>query len=294
MLLWVKKLTSVVYVDELLMTSCQDFSKKESIFLEQQLKHLLYCKFPLGAPFTLHIGCKVYLPSWNNLNMSFIAKDFYIIKDVTENSALEDNNLIKDMQNMTITSKNNCDSIAGGSVSIPSQLMTLDECYGSDISVANVLSKKKSSSCDIRNLTDETHMRESMNLSSISGNIFTSTPRKSNCSEENIDTLFSISKNHNRDISAIKKHSSQVDKGEVFQKYSMWFRVGRNTKITLQHVETTKAKDTSEVTQAKEKYCKDFSAYCSLMKIVQTKLKDFKFRGKYLFLCRIFMAFLIA
>lgn len=284
MLLWIRKINSVVYVDELLMTSHQDLSKKDSIFFEQLLKQLLYCSFPLGAPFTLQIGSKVCLPSWNNSDtgMSFIVKDYYINTDTTKHSVTKDGNLIEDMQNMTITSKSSCDSILGDSGSIPSQLLTVDECYGSDTSMLSIFSKKNLKKCDLNNLIDETQGGEPMDLSS-PASIFTSTPRKSSVDEGNRQKLLYTSRDHSKDISAIKKNTSHSANGKLSQKFGTWFRVARNTKITLQPVNNMND-DSSEVTKEKETYCKD-SAYNSLLKIIQAKLKDFKFRGKIIFAC---------
>ncbi|XP_042208704.1 peroxisome biogenesis factor 1-like isoform X2 [Homarus americanus] len=274
--LWIKKITNIVYADEVLVTPSKVLIEKECSFMEQQLKCLLFSNYPLGAPFTLNIGSKVYLPSTCNTDNSFTLNNYSLCKVYGEDSLTKEDSLIENLQNLDISSRDSDDSVLGRSESIPSELLTLDECVGSETSLTDCSPRPYLSGSDTSSAfvtLDEIRTGDSMEVSNLESDMLTSTPKKSNENKKNIYKSLLTSKVYNKDISTIQNDKSETGATDGSQQCSRWIRIGRDTKVIVQRLYSTVTKDSPEVKLQQETYCKD-TAYVTLLKIMQIKLKD--------------------
>lgn len=260
-------------------------SEKECDFFEQQLKCLLFCNFPLGAPFTLNVGCKVYLSSSDSTDLSFSVKTFKLDKKNIEHSVKKDDSLQKEIQSLNVCYKSSDDSLLEESENTMSQLLTLDECRGSDFFLlTESLSKLQVEGSDVSDgfmTTNDSHQKESVEVNNSESNVFTSTPKRDSVGEGNMHKSLHATKVHGKVISGFGKDESKIE-AVVTQKCSDWIRIGKNTRIRVHRLNNIDTEDAPKLMAQKETYCRD-KVYVSLLKIMQTKLKDFKFGGKYSF-----------
>lgn len=257
--LCIKKLDCVSYVDELTVTSNRTFSDKERIIYEKQVKAYLYSSFPLGAPFTVHVGCKIHLPSFNKNDNTFTVQGYRLSESFYDNE-LANHGFNQEQQGEDMER----------SVTIPSQLLTIDECEGSLSSVTDGVSKLQVTSpfpskCG--------KLEETRNDSKLAANLFTSTPKKAVTLEESSHGR-TFSMLNCKEISVIRGTALDTDAYILHRKTSPWVRTGRNTKVILQQVCNKKA-DLSLPKKIPEQneYCKD-STYYTLKKIMETALSD--------------------
>ncbi|XP_045131393.1 ATPase family protein 2 homolog isoform X2 [Portunus trituberculatus] len=255
-LIYVRKIDSVRYVDELKLLYCKTFTNEEKLYFEKQMKAFLYSSFPLGAPFTVNVGCKIYLPSLQRSDTVFTVQSFKLCESFCEEETSCE--YVAEEQ----------ESITEKSDTFPSQLITIDECEGSVSSVTEKVSKLQISypapHCNIQ-------LEKTANVTNFETNIFTSTPIKSSFegSQHNQNVTFPP-KISSKDISSISGLVSETV--SYLDKVTPWVRIGTSTKIILQPMSVKKVDVHLHKAVSQEGYCKD-QVYCSLKKMIQTALK---------------------
>ncbi|XP_050727319.1 uncharacterized protein LOC127004062 isoform X2 [Eriocheir sinensis] len=250
--LCVKKIDCVSYVDELTVTANKTFTNNEKSFFEKQVKAFVYSSFPLGAPFTMKVGSKIHLPSHDNNGTTFTVQG-YKLSDSFYDSELS--NYGQDADNE-------------GSVTIPSQLLTIDECEGSLASVTDKVSKLQISSpyslkCPL--------LEETGNGSKFAVNLITSTPKRTVSCEESEHSGTLSSKINSKEISVIKGSVTDTGSYSLHKKTTSWVRTGMNTKVILQQVCDEKADFCLLKVNDKNDYCKE-TTYYTLKKIMEAAL----------------------
>ncbi|XP_069943136.1 ATPase family gene 2 protein homolog A isoform X3 [Cherax quadricarinatus] len=270
-LLWVRKINTVNLTDEVLLTPSNTLPEQQHSFIERQLKYLLYNNFPLGSPFTLKLGDKVYLPSLNNADISFSVTS-YNVCNKSRPSSLQGGSLVEDFKNLNLTGSD--DLLYESSGSIPPLLVTVDEC---EISVVNNSSTSITSSAFLT-LDEICSVSVASDSSVCDNDVLTSTPKKVITSDSNSRRSFLTSKTDNKEISLSEKDQSQINGGDCCQQSCGWIRTGLQTKVKLQQLK--KSDDAAQPAAAqvvpKRTYCSN-AAYTSLLKIMQTKL-NIKFK----------------
>lgn len=247
----VKKIDIVCYIDELTVTGNKTFTNKEKSFFEKQVKAFVYSSFPLGAPFTVKVGSKIHLPSHDRNGTTFTVRGYKLADSFYDS---EPSNSGQDADNV-------------GSVTIPSQLLTIDECEGSLTSICDKVSKFQISSpsslkCPL--------LEETGSENKFAGNLITSTPKRAVSCEESEHTRTLPSKINTKEISVIS--GSETDTGSYSQhKKNSWVRTRRKTKVILQQVCDEKADVCLPKVNNKNDYCKDTS-YFTLKKIMEAAL----------------------
>ncbi|KAK8407506.1 hypothetical protein O3P69_002211 [Scylla paramamosain] len=256
-LICVKKIDCVRYVDELKVLHSKTFTDEENLYYEKQVKAFLYSSFPLGAPYTVKVGCKIYLPSLLGNDTVFTVQSHKLCESFYEEGATSCEYIAEEH-----------DSTYEKSDTFPSQLITIDECEGSVSSVTEKVSKLHiSSPAPPSNI----QLEETPNVTNFENNIFTSTPIKLSCegSQHNHNVTF-MSKITSKDISSISGLVSETV--SYFEKVTPWVRTGMNTKIILQPTSVRKVDVHLHKAGSHEGYCKD-KVYYNLKKIMETALR---------------------
>ncbi|XP_063859836.1 ATPase family gene 2 protein homolog A-like isoform X4 [Scylla paramamosain] len=256
-LICVKKIDCVRYVDELKVLHSKTFTDEENLYYEKQVKAFLYSSFPLGAPYTVKVGCKIYLPSLLGNDTVFTVQSHKLCESFYEEGATSCE-YIAEEHNSTYEKSD----------TFPSQLITIDECEGSVSSVTEKVSKLHiSSPAPPSNI----QLEETPNVTNFENNIFTSTPIKLSCegSQHNHNVTF-MSKITSKDISSISGLVSETV--SYFEKVTPWVRTGMNTKIILQPTSVRKVDVHLHKAGSHEGYCKD-KVYYNLKKIMETALR---------------------
>lgn len=257
-LICVKKIDCVRYVGELTVLSSKTFTNEENSYFEKQVKAFLYSSFPLGAPFTVNVGCKIYLPSLNNNDTTFTVQS-YKLRESFYDDGVTNYEYRKEGQ----------DLINEKSDTIPSQLITIDECEGSISSVTEkVLKLQISTPLPPNHIQSE----ETVNITNFESKIWTSTPKKALDGERNQCNVTFTSKTNSKEISAINGHITESGSYAVFEKITPWVRTGMNTKVILHPVSVGKVDEHLNKAVAQDEYCKD-QAYYNLKKIMETALR---------------------
>lgn len=234
------------------MTGNRTLTDKETSFFEKQVKALVYSSFPLGAPFTVNIGSKIHLPSYDDIGMTFIVQGYKHSESLYDSGLA---NYEQDVDNER-------------SVTVPSQLLTIDECEGSLTSITDKISKLQISSpaslkCPL--------LEETGNDGKFAVNLITSTPKKAvTCEETELTKTFS-SKLNTKEISTIKGSATDIGSYILQRKNDLWIRTGMNTKVKLQQACDEKADVCLPKVTDENEYCKD-STYYTLKKILESAL----------------------
>lgn len=244
--LCIMKIDYVSYVDELTVTSNKTFNSEESAFFEKQVKSFLYSSFPLGAPFTLNIGSKINLPSFNNNDTTFTVQSYKSSEDLCDTGIAN----YADIER---------------SVTIPSQLVTIDECEGSLISVTDKVSKLQISSPVPLKFSQ---LEEAGSESKFAASLITSTPKKAASSVRSECSNTPSSVINTKEISLIKGSVTDSESGLLHGK-NTWVRTGINTKIILQQACDEKADVSLPTVSEEREFCKD-GTYYTLKKIMET------------------------
>lgn len=250
------KIDCVSYVDELTVTSNKTFNSEENALFEKQVKSFLYSSFPLGAPFTLNVGSKINLPSFNNNDTTFTVQSYKLSEDLSDTG----------IANYVCNQEQDAD--IERSVTIPSQLVTIDECEGSLTSVTEKVSKLQiSSSVPLKC----SHLEETGSESKFAANLITSTPKKTASSVRSECSITPSSVINTKEISLIKGSVTDPESCLLHGK-NAWVRTGINTKIILQQACDEKADLCLPRVSEQSEFCKD-STYYTLKKIMETACK---------------------
>ena len=264
-LICVKKIDSVRYVDELKVLSSKTFTDEENSYFEKQVKAFLYTSFPLGAPFTVNVGCKICLPSLHNNDTTFTVQSYKLTQPSYDDggTGYECTDQGHDLTN----EKSN---------TFPSELITIDECEGSVSSVTEKVSKLHISTPVPPH---RIQLDETVNMTNFEADIWTSTPKRVS-SEGSGHNLTFNSKIDSKDISAISGNVTQNRSYSRFDKVTPWVRTGSNTKIIIQARSVGKIDDVHlNKTSAQDEYFKDHTYY-NLKKIMEVALKGSAITGE--------------